>query len=49
MEGAWLNWAEQNWYDEYRDQAMERLQRCITALEQAPRCRDRLETYRAAY
>lgn len=49
MEGAWLNWAEQNWYDEYRVQAMERLQRCITALDQAPRCRERLEAYRAAY
>lgn len=49
MEGAWLNWAEQNWYDEYRDQAMERLQRCMTELEQAERCRERLEAYRAAY
>ncbi len=47
MEGAWLNWAEQNWYDEFRDQAMERLRRCVTALEEAPRCRQRLEEYQA--
>ncbi|MGM0633343.1 MAG: transglutaminase family protein [Pseudomonadota bacterium] len=47
MEGAWLNWAEQNWYDEFRDQAMEHLRRCVNALEQAPRCQRRLEEYRA--
>lgn len=49
MEGAWLYWAEQDWYDEFRDRAMDRLQRCISELTQAPRCREQLEAYRAEY
>jgi len=50
MEGAWLNWAEQNWYDEFREQAMERLRRCVSELDRAPRCQQRLAAYQdAAY
>jgi len=49
LESAWMNWAQQSWHDELRDTALAQLQRCIDELAPAPRCRQRLQAYRAAY
>ncbi|HDZ09793.1 transglutaminase family protein [Pseudohongiella sp.] len=49
LASAYLNWANQDWLDEDRQQAMARLAQCITVLDNASACAGRLAEMRRLY
>ena len=49
LAAAFVNWANRDWFDEDREQAMAHLQRCVEQLPEAQVCASRLQEMKRVY